>query len=165
MILPRKRFAFLMACCLCCGLTAAAQSVRRLTLKEAKDIALKNHPQIQSARLSALAANQVTREARSVYFPSASAGLTGAGAIPNSRIAAGFLNNPTSLNRYSNGIAIGQLITDFGRTQNLVRSARLSAQASNETFLARQADVLLQLNQVTSTLCGPKPCCKWLRKP
>jgi outer membrane protein len=146
MIFPRKRFVFLMACCLCSSL-AAAQTVQRLTLKEAEDIALKNHPQIQSARFSALAANQVTREAKSAYFPSASAGLTGAGAIPNSRIAAGFLNNPIILNRYSNGIAVDQLITDFGRTQNLVQSARLNAQASNETLLAKQADVLLQVNR------------------
>jgi outer membrane protein len=147
MVFHGRRFVLLMACCLCSSLGGAAQSVQRLTLKDAEDIALKNHPQIQSARFSALAENQVTREAKSAYFPYASAGLTGAGAIPNSRIAAGYLNNPTILNRYSNGIAVGQLITDFGRTQNLVQSARLGAQASNETLLAKQADVLLQVNQ------------------
>jgi outer membrane protein len=126
---------------------ASAQSVRRLTLRDAESIALSNHPQIQSARFSALAEGQVTREVRSAYFPHASGALTGAGAESGSRIAAGFLNNPIILNRYSNGIAVDQLITDFGRTRHLVESAGLRAQAAGEETQTKQEDVLLQVNQ------------------
>jgi outer membrane protein len=124
-----------------------AQSPQTLTLKDAEEIALKNHPQIQSAQFTALAASQVTREAKSAYFPFATGGLTGAGALPNSRIAAGFLNNPIIFNRYSNGIAIDQLITDFGRTENLLGSARLRAQAAGESVRATREDILLQVNR------------------
>jgi outer membrane protein len=127
--------------------SAPAQSAQPLTLRQAEDIALKNHPQIQSARLSALAANEVTRQVRSAYYPVASGALTGAGATPGSRIAAGFLNNPVILNRYSQGIVVDQLITDFGRTQNLVASARFRAAAANEVLQATQEDILLQVNR------------------
>src|SRR6266567_6701572 len=126
---------------------ASAQSIQRLTLRDAESIALSHHPQIQSARFSALAEGQVAREVRSAYFPHASGALTGAGAESGSRIAAGFLNNPIILNRYSNGIAVDQLITDFGRTRHLVESAGLRAQAAGEETQTKQEDVLLQVNQ------------------
>jgi outer membrane protein len=126
---------------------ASAQSIQRLSLRTAESIALGNHPQIQSARFSALAENQVTREVRSAYFPHASGALTGAGAQSGSRIAAGFLNNPIILNRYSNGIAVDQLITDFGRTQNLVESASLRALAADEATQVKREDVLLQVDE------------------
>ena len=40
--------------------------------------------------------------------------VTGADAENNSRIAAGFLNNPIIYERYANGITVNQLVTDFG---------------------------------------------------
>lgn len=129
------------------GAMVFAQSVQKLTLAQAEAIALSNHPQISSFRYNALAANEATREAKSAYYPTAIGSLTGAGADDNSRIAAGGLNNPVILNRYSNGVAIGQLITDFGRTKNLVASSRLRAQAAQENVQTARQDVLLQVDR------------------
>lgn len=129
------------------GAMVFAQSVQKLTLAQAEAIALSNHPQISSFRYNALAANEATREAKSAYYPTAIGSLTGAGADDNSRIAAGGLNNPVILNRYSNGVAIGQLITDFGRTKNLVASSRFRAQAAQANVQTARQDVLLQVDR------------------
>ena len=118
-----------------------------LTLADAEKIALANHPQIQTAQSLALAAKQQTREARSVYYPQANGSLTGAAAMPNSRIAAGGLNNPIIYDRESDGLLVGQLVTDFGRTHELAKSSDLHAQAQQENVVTSQQDVLLQVDQ------------------
>jgi outer membrane protein len=130
------------------SLCARAQTVQRLTLKEAEQTALQNHPQIRAAQFVAAAANEVTTEARSAYYPYTFGSLTGAVAEHDSRTAAGALNNPIIFNRYANGITAGQLLTDFGRTQNLVRTSSLHAQAEQQGVTATRADVLLQVDQV-----------------
>ena len=135
----------------CITASAQNQTVQTLTLQQAENIALTNHPQIRAIRYSALAAAQVTREQKSAYYPFTFGSLTGAGAernsLGNSRIAAGGLNNPIIFNRYANGVTVGQLITDFGRTQNLVASARLNAEAAQENVETTRADVLLGVDQ------------------
>lgn len=118
-----------------------------LTLADAEKIALANHPQIQTAQNLASAAKQQTREVRSIYYPQANGSLTGAAAMPNSRIAAGGLNNPIIYDRESNGLLVGQLVTDFGRTHELVKSSDLHAQAQQESVVTSQQDVLLQVDQ------------------
>jgi outer membrane protein len=110
-------------------------------------MALRNHPLLQAANYDAEAALQVTREAKSAYFPTASGNITGAGAMSNSRIAAGYLNNPNVLKRESNGLEVHQLITDFGRTSNLVASAKLGAKAASASAAQTQQDVLLAVNR------------------
>ena len=135
------------------GLTATAPAqtappqTGQLSLKDAEALALRNHPQLQAATYNAQAAEQVTREEKSAYLPTATGSLTGAGAISNSRIAAGGLNNPLILNRYSNGVQVSQLITDFGHTSNLVASARLGAKAASEGAQQTAQDVLLEVNR------------------
>jgi outer membrane protein len=98
-----------------------------LSLKQAEALALKNNPQVSVARLTALASQQVTREARSSLWPAATANLTGVDADPGSRITAGALNNPTVYQRAAGGVTVNQLITDFGRTTNLTASANYAA--------------------------------------
>jgi outer membrane protein len=126
---------------------AAPPQSPKLTLKDAEALALRNHPLLLAATFEAEAANQVAREEKSAYYPTAIGSLTGAGAIPESRIAAGFLNNPTVYNRYSNGLEVNQLITDFGRTSNLVGSARLGAKAASESAQQTAQDVLLAVDR------------------
>jgi outer membrane protein len=116
-------------------------------LKDAEAMALRNHPLLQAATLEAEASNQVAREEKSAYYPTATASLTGVGAMSGSRIAAGALNNPLILNRESNGLEVQQLITDFGRTSNLVGSARLGAKAASESAQQTAQDVLLAVNR------------------
>src|SRR5215831_8103562 len=121
---------------------AAAQTVERLTLKDAQQIALGNHPQINAARFRAKAARINVTESRAAFMPNVSAGLTGAEAEDGSRIAAGALNNPIILSRYANGVSLNQLITDFGRTSALVSSSELRARAEGERVDATEEQVL-----------------------
>ncbi len=129
------------------ALGLAAQTPRKLTLQEAEAAAVKNHPRVSAAMLTALAANQVTIETRSAYFPNLFGSVTSAGALTDSRLSAGALNNPVIFNRFATGVTVGQLITDFGRTPNLVASARLRAQAQDQTAQASRADVLVQVDR------------------
>lgn len=128
-------------------MSAPAQTPQKLTLRQAEELAAKNHPQVSMAFLSALAANQVTTEVRSAFYPIVTGSLTGAGAINNSRITAGFLNDPTILNRVAAGFMVNQLVSDFGRTENLTESARLGARAQDQTAQATRAQVLLQADR------------------
>ncbi|MGB8848001.1 MAG: TolC family protein [Terracidiphilus sp.] len=118
-----------------------------LTLKQAEDIAIKNNPQISVARLIALASQQVTREARSALWPTATGDFTGVGGESGSRIAAGGLNSPHIYQRIAAGVTVTQLITDFGRTSNLISSANYAAQAEHENAMATQQQILLAVNQ------------------
>ncbi len=118
-----------------------------LTLRQAQEIAITNHPRITEAELIALASKQVIRETRSAYLPSITANATAVGtASSNTRIAAGALNNPLILERQADGINISQLITDFGRTVNLTASSKLQARAQEQNALATRAEILLAVN-------------------
>jgi outer membrane protein len=125
----------------------AAQTPQKLTLKEAERLAVANHPLIRAAEFTASAANEITTEARSAYYPFAFGSLTGAKAESNSRIAAGGLSNPIILDRYANGVTVGQLVTDFGRTYNLVQSSQLHANAVRQSAAATRAEVLLEVDK------------------
>jgi len=129
------------------ALACAQQAPVPLTLQDAEAIAIKNHPQLAAARLYAQAAEQVTNETRSAYYPNLFASVTGAGASDNSRIAAGSLSNSIIYDRLATGVSVGQTLVDFGRTSNLVESSRLQAQAQQESALATRAQVLLQVDR------------------
>jgi len=119
----------------------------KLTLKQAEQFALTNNPQINVSRLLALAQHQVFREVRSSELPTAVGNLTAVDAHQGTRITAGVLNNPSVFERAGAGVTIGQLITDFGRTRNLVASAGLREKAEQESALATAADVTLAVDQ------------------
>lgn len=127
--------------------TAAAQTAEPLSLRDAEQRALKDHPRIRAAEYAAQAADQTVRAARSVYFPTVTASLTGAQAQSGTRIAAGGLNNPTILDRFATGVSVGQLITDFGRTNALVQSFDFRADSQRLTAESRRAHVLLQVDR------------------
>src|SRR5262249_36581391 len=80
--------------------------VIRLSAKDAEAIALKNNPEISVARLTALASQQIVREARSTLWPQVSANLTAVDARDNSRITAGALNNPIIYTRAAGGVSV-----------------------------------------------------------
>lgn len=123
------------------------QAPQKLTLQEAEQIAIQNHPQIQAATQLAFAAAAQVQMARSSYYPQANGSLTGVEAEHNSRITAGGLNNPIIYNRFADGVTVTQLVTDFGRTYELVKSSNLHAKAEQENVTATRADVLLALHQ------------------
>ena len=57
------------------------------------------------------------------------------------------LNNPSVYNRAAGGLTISQLITDFGRTHNLVLSAESTARAQMESSRATELDITLTVDQ------------------
>jgi outer membrane protein len=118
-----------------------------LSLKDAQALALKNNPQISVARLTALASRQVARQVRSNLWPTVTADLTGVDADPGTRITAGALNNPAVYQRAAAGATASQLLTDFGRTTNLVSSANLAAKAENQNAVATKEQILLAVDQ------------------
>ncbi len=76
-------------------------------------MALANHPRFLGSQYGAAAQHNVTTEVRSAYYPVVSGDLTGAEAIPGSRIAAGALNNPIVYDRFAGGLSIQQLVDRF----------------------------------------------------
>src|ERR1051326_9028589 len=94
-----------------------AQTPRKLTLSEAEQMALRNHPRIGSANLLAQAAKEGITEAKALLYPFISGNITGVGADHNSTLAAGTVQTSSLYSRFAAGITISQLITHFGRTR------------------------------------------------
>ncbi|HEY1240292.1 MAG TPA: TolC family protein [Bryobacteraceae bacterium] len=138
-------FRFLMiaiplGCCL-------AQAPLRLTLAEAQRLAVQNNPQVTAANFTAAAAHQVPNQYRANLQPSMAGSFTGVGADNGSRLAAGALNNPVVYERVGSGLSIGQLITDFGRTSNLIGTAKLQAEAQDQGTETAKANILLDTSR------------------
>jgi len=119
----------------------------RLTLLEAEKIALDRNPNISIAHLLQLAQGQFTREVASIEMPTVTGDLTAVGAHDDSRITASALNNPIVYNRAAGGLTVRQLITDFGRTRNLVKNAQSTAKAQFDTERATVEDITLAVDQ------------------
>jgi outer membrane protein len=118
-----------------------------LTLAQAKAIAIQNRPLLRAGIYTAQAAKRVTGEVRSAYFPHVYGSATGVKSENGSRVTAGGLNNPVIYSRFADGLTASQLITDFGRTHNLVKSADYGAKAQQQDANATRADVILQVDQ------------------
>jgi outer membrane protein len=122
---------------------AQAQQTMRLTLAEAQRLAIQNNPQFSAAKFTAAAANQVPNQYKAGLQPNLSGNFTAVGADNGSRIAAGGLNNPVIYDRIGSGLTVSQLITDFGRTSNLIGMAKMQAAAQDQVTEATRADILV----------------------
>jgi outer membrane protein len=119
-----------------------------LTIRDAEQLALKNHPRITIGELNAMAARQAAREARSALFPTIGVAATAVATYRDgNRITAGFLNNPAVFERAAAGASASQLITDFGRTTNLSKAANLAAQAQQQTSIATREQIVFFVDQ------------------
>jgi len=127
--------------------TTSAPDEKRLTIQEAEALALRNNPRITVGKLRALEAREFVREARSAILPEAHLSVTAVDANPGSRIAAGSLTNPVLYSRAATGATVSQLITDFGRTGNLVSSSQFQAKAEDQNANATQQDVILAVDE------------------
>jgi outer membrane protein len=126
---------------------AAAGEHPRLTIADAEKTALKNNPRISVGRLLALAQHQVVRETRSAELPTATAAITAMQAEDASRISAGSLTTSRLFEHAGAGGGFTQLITDFGRTGNLVASSKLQEKAQNASALATTEDIIVATDQ------------------
>src|SRR5579862_3530789 len=121
--------------------------VMHLTRAQAEQVAIKNNPQVSVGHLLALAQHQVYREARSSELPTFNGNITAVDANEGSRISAGFLTASHLFEHAGAGVTFTQLITDFGRTVNLVSSAKLQEKAQNANAVATSEDIVLATDQ------------------
>ena len=118
-----------------------------LTVVQAERMAIANHPRITIARLQELIGHEAVREARAPELPQAVASMTAVDAEDGSRLTAGLLNNPTLYTRAAAGLSVSQLITDFGRTHHLMKSAQYADEASKSALTATQDEVRLVVDR------------------
>lgn len=146
MYLRLSRTAFFMAIALTlCAQTA--QTPPKLTLQQAEELAIKNHPRIQAAQNEVNYSNQQITVNRAAYYPNVTGDVTGTQGNHLARIGAGDLPASRLFNREAQGLVVRQLITDSGRTSNLVASARFEAQAAGQNSQATRYTVLLDVNR------------------
>jgi outer membrane protein len=117
-----------------------------LTLQDAEALALKNHPRVLAAQDVVSAAGQRITEARAAYYPDFSGDITGSQGNNQGRIGAGFLTDSRIFDRYGQGLSLSQLISDFGRTSNLVATSRFRENATEQDLQATRYDVLVAVN-------------------
>jgi len=111
-------------------------------------MALSNHPQVLAAQNEAAYTSEEIRVSRAPCFPSLSADFTGTQSSNSlARVGAGALSASRLFNRFGQGVVFSQLVTDSGRTKNLVASSRLQAEASSQTFQATRYDALLEVTR------------------
>ena len=103
-----------------------------MSLAQAQQIALRNHPRIASAALTAQASGFVVKEVRSAYYPTLSGNVTGVGSEHNSVLSAGAVTTSSIYSRAATGVVASQLLTDFGRTASLEQSAKLRNASQNQ---------------------------------
>jgi outer membrane protein len=119
----------------------------RLTRKDAEQLAIRNNPRISIGRLLALAEHQVYRETRSRELPTFSGNITAVDANEGSRIGAGALNAPRLLEHAGAGVTLSQLLTDFGRTTNLVSASKLREKVQDANAQATTEDIVMATDQ------------------
>src|ERR1035438_7569124 len=138
-----------------CGLALSqTQAPATLTLAQAEALAIKNHPQVATARNVAAAAGQHVVQAKSTYYPTIDAEITGTQANDLSRIGAGLLQASSLFNRNGEGFQLSQLVTDFGRRSNLLANSRFLAQAAEQNTQATTYDVIFGVNKAYFGVLG-----------
>jgi outer membrane protein len=123
--------------------SGAAQSI---TLDQARQMALKNHPRIASSGLYAESTHAVIQQARATLYPQVAGAFTSAAADHGTTLAAGILQTSSLYSRVAAGVNVTQLLTDFGRTASLVDSAKLRASAQDRAVNDTRAQVLLEVS-------------------
>lgn len=139
-------------------LPAAQAEELLLTLADAREQALECNPGLQADFQNIGLAQSELREARANYLPSITGEVTAAGsegygrragANPNAtldpRLAAGAINAPSVYDRAAAGVVVNQMVTDFGRTNHLVDSARARVNAEQQGFEDRKQQLLLSV--------------------
>ena len=113
-----------------------------LSLADAEARALQHQPELIAQRLRQQAAGRVEAQTRSDYFPQIYGNLTGVEANGDSAVAAGNVTTSSVSTRAAGGLTLLQMITDFGRTNDRVRAARLSAEASGQATESIRQQIL-----------------------
>lgn len=141
-------------------LTRTAGAAETLTLAQAVETALRNNPRVGSSGLTAQAAEKQITEARAASRPTLNGFITAGGAEIGTAIAAGALTTSSVSNRAASGLAISQMISDFGRTSNLTQTAKLRASAQSKNVETTRAQVILEVRQAYFQALGAEAALK-----
>jgi outer membrane protein len=141
----RRQLLHISLACLVVCMSASAQSNKTVTLEDAQAVALKNHPHIAAEVFAAEAGAAVVKEAHSAYLPTISLNVTGVGTDPGSVLSAGSVTTSSIYNRAASGVAATELLSDFGRTASLEKSAKLRNAAANQDVATARAQVVLNV--------------------
>jgi outer membrane protein len=120
----------------------------QLSRQDAEKIALANNPHIHISQLLARVQHQVVRERRADELPNLNGALTAVEANDGSRISSGSLTASRLLIHAGMGVQLSQLITDFGRTSNLVASSKLQEKARLADADASREEIVLATDEV-----------------
>jgi outer membrane protein len=132
------------------GAAYAAQTASPsfLTLGDAQNIAVANHPEIKGMRYDTFAVNEAVKIARSGYAPQAYGAAVQTFAQPQTRLSAyNGLNDPTVIQRTALGVGVSQYITDFGRTTDIVRASELDLDAQKARADLTRDTVVLNVDR------------------
>jgi outer membrane protein len=121
--------------------------VPTLSLADAEARTLKNQPRLAAEALRAQALGKRVQQTRSAYFPQLTANLTAVKANGDSEVAAGAVTTSSISTRVAGGVTLTQLVTDFGRTRDLVRSSRLTAQGAAQNTEDVRQQILRDVDQ------------------
>ena len=136
------------------SMTALAQprettSPPQLTLQEAVQTALKQHPVLQSSEFAVQSADARVKQAQSSYYPQ----VGGSAVQTNGSLRANALFLPSGSliesNRsdFSVGVVAKQLVYDFGQTKYRVESQRSDRARIEKEAVIRRADVVLDVQR------------------
>ena len=126
---------------------ADADATPSLTREQAEQMAIRQNPNISAGKLLALAQHQVVRQARSAELPLLTGNVTAVDAEDGTRVSVGYLTASRVVTHAGAGGTLSQLITDFGRTHNLILSQKLQESAQNANALATTEDIVLATDQ------------------
>lgn len=118
-----------------------------LTLEQARELALRNHPGIQALSYSAQAADQIPLQIRSALAPQLSSSSVASGADAGSRLAVSGLNSPLLFSRAATGLTLSQNLYDYGRTNLQAEAATLRASGQRQAILTSRLQVLMAVDR------------------
>jgi outer membrane protein len=135
--------------------TVAAPIPQVLTLDLAESTALAHQPQLLAAQLRARASANRIRQARAGLLPSVNFNATGAlVADTGSSTAAGNVTTSAVSDRFAYGANLSQLVTDFGRTNAIIGSAKYQAAAQADLATLTKAQVRLNVREAYFAVLG-----------
>ena len=128
-------------------LIAATVSAQTLTLEQAREMALSNHPLLASLDYSARASAELPKQIRSALAPQLGAGLSASIADDTTRFAYSGLASSLLISRAGGGLLLSQLLTDFGRTRLLAEAASTRVDAQKEGIKSARLQILVAVDR------------------
>lgn len=125
----------------------AQTATLKLTLEEARELALRNHPNLQALSYQAQAAEQIPGQLRSALAPQLSSSSVASAADANTRMAISGLNSPLLFSRAATGLQLSQNLYDFNRTNLQAEAAGLRASGQRQAIRTGRLEVLMAVDR------------------